>query len=316
MRGSRAIAWAACLAWATAAAEPAAQGERGPTAAPDEFLGGVVAESRVLYPLQVGSWMAESEHRYPDQRLGVSVRYVDNRKQRWIDLYFYPAGPQVARMLEVVAASERESIDMAAREDARAAELGDLAPLTLGGPGADAAGVPAWELGLRYRGEGLASAMLLFARQMYLVKARASAAEPPATVRSLQGELRTFMESVAAQVRIASTGTCWLPARIELVPRLPDPQQALASYRAGDELAAVVLGDRALVAAGQADRATEIAAQLAGSLYPGCVAPELIEPEVPPALREIRIEYRRPQRAPDLRAPPAAGPHAPSRATG
>ena len=78
----------------------------------------------------------------------------------------------------------------------------------------------------------------------------------------------------------------------------------------------MVLGDRALVATGQADRATEIAAQLAGSLYPGCVAPELIEPEVPPALREIRIEYRRPQRAPDLRAPPAASPHAPSRATG
>ena len=97
MRGSRAIAGAACLAWASAAA--AAQEAHGPTAAPDEFLGGVVAESRILYPLQVGSWMAESEHRYPDQRLGVSVRYVDNLKQRWIDLYFYPAGPQVAQML-------------------------------------------------------------------------------------------------------------------------------------------------------------------------------------------------------------------------
>lgn len=314
MRGSRAIAGAACLAWASAAA--AAQEAHGPTAAPDEFLGGVVAESRILYPLQVGSWMAESEHRYPDQRLGVSVRYVDNLKQRWIDLYFYPAGPQVAQMLAAVSASERVSIGLAARAEARTAEFGDLAPLTLGGPGADAAGVPAWELGLRYRGEGLASAMLLFARQMYLVKARASAAEPPATVGSLQGELRAFMESVADRVRIASTGTCWLPARIELVPRLPDPQQALASYRDGDEVAAVVLGDRALVATGQADRATEIAAQLAGSLYPGCVAPKLIEPEVPPALREIRIEYRRPQRAPDLRAPPAASPHAPSRATG
>ena len=141
MRGSRAIAGAACLAWASAAA--AAQEAHGPTAAPDEFLGGVVAESRILYPLQVGSWMAESEHRYPDQRLGVSVRYVDNLKQRWIDLYFYPAGPQVAQMLAAVSASERESIGLAARAEARTAEFGDLAPLTLGGPGADAAGVPA-----------------------------------------------------------------------------------------------------------------------------------------------------------------------------
>ena len=103
-----------------------------------------------------------------------------------------------------------------------------------------------------------------------------------------------------------------------LAPRAADvdfPGLLLAALLCA-EVAAVVLGDRALVATGQADRATEIAAQLAGSLYPGCVAPKLIEPEVPPALREIRIEYRRPQRAPDLRAPPAASPHAPSRATG
>ena len=37
-----------------------------------------------------------------------------------------------------------------------------------------------------------------------------------------------------------------------------------------------------------------LAERLTEALYPGCVAPETINPEVPSTLREIRIEYRTP----------------------
>ncbi|MBO9716085.1 MAG: hypothetical protein J7507_04575 [Pseudoxanthomonas sp.] len=262
-----------------------------------EFLGDVITESRVLYPLLVGGWMAESEHRYAEQRLGVSVRYVDNRKRRWIDVYFYPAGVQSARTLELVAGSERDGISSAAHETGRPVELGALESFTLRPGSAEGAGVPAWRLGLAYPDDTLASAMLLFAHGLYLVKARASAAEPPATVDSLQRELEAFMASVAGQLRIVNTGACWLPARTEIAAALPaaDGDGVLASYRdPGHEVAAVVVDGRVRVAQAEAARAPALAAQLTEVLYPGCVAPETINPDVPPALREIRIEYRSP----------------------
>lgn len=323
---------AACLACASASAgaadattpassTPAPLQTAPSVAAPPvpELLGGLLTESRVLYPLQVGSWVAESEHRFPEQRLGVSVRYIDNRKRRWIDLYFYPAGLQTPNMLAAVAASERDSIALFASQSARAAELGELEQVALArGTAGNGGTVPAWTLGLAYPDEGMASAMLLFAQEMYLVKARASAAQPPATVQSLQSELQDFMQSVAGQVRIASTGACWLPTRIELAQHLPADEQTLAGYRdPGQDTAAAVVGGRVLVAQAQAARAPELALQLTRALYPGCVAPELIEPEVPPSLREIRIEYRLPLDAsPDTRTPFIGSPRAPSRATG
>jgi hypothetical protein len=263
-----------------------------------EFLGDVLTESRVLYPLLVDGWMAESEQRYTEQRLGVSVRYVDNRKRRWIDVYFYPAGVQSTRSLALVAGSEREGIAGAAREAGRAVELGSLEPFALSHAGAQSpGGVPAWRLGLAYPDDRMASAMLLFAHGLYLVKARASAAQPPATVDSLQRELEAFMASVAAQLRIVNTGACWLPARTDIAATLPatDSDEVVASYRdPGRDVAAVVVGDRVRVAQAEAARAPMLAAQLTEALYPGCVAPETIEPDVPPTLREIRIEYRTP----------------------
>lgn len=297
-----------------AIAEPSADAV--PTRIPD-LLGELLVESRVLYPLQVGPWVAVDEHRYEEQRLGVSVRYVDNgRTDRWIDLYFYAGGPQNGHTLALVAGGERDSIAGAARQAGREVRMGTLEPLGLAR--GDAA-VPAWQLGLSYPQERRASAMLLFAQDLYLVKARASAEAAP--VESLQGELRDFMQAVAAQLRIANTGACWLPARTAVVAVLPgaDHESVLASYREPEaaEPAAMVVGDRVLVAQSHAARAAELAAGLTGALYPGCVAPEAIEPEVPPAMREIRIEYRRPSReAQDGRAPAVGRPRAPTRATG
>lgn len=304
---------AAALAVSVSAAEPDATPVQGSVA--PGLLGGLLTESRVLYPLQVGGWVAVSEHRYPEQYLGVSVRYIDNRKQRWIDLYFYPAGLQTPEALALVAASERDGIAQAARQSGRAADVGALEPVALERDAVAGGPVPAWQLGLSYPDERLVSAMLLFTREMYLVKARASAAQPPASVASLQRELQAFMESVAAQVRIASTGACWLPARTGIAAALPGDDAVLASYRdPGSEVAAVVVGDRVLVAEAEAERAPQLAAQLTQALYPGCVAPELIEPEVPRPLREIRIEYRR--AAGDAPVPRVGSPRTPTRGTG
>lgn len=299
------------------AAEADAPAASAPSPVP-ELLGGVLVESRVLYPLWVGAWRAMDEHRYEEQRLGVSVRYLDSSNQRWIDLYFYAGGPQDRQTLALLAAAERESIAGAARQAGREAELGALEPLEL--PRGDGTTLPAWRLGLSYPQERRASAMLLFAHDMYLVKARASAGAP-ASVASVQRELQGFMEAVAMQLRIANTGACWLPGRVEIVAALPDVADGsvLASYRepGREEAAAMVVGDRALVAQPHAARATELATALAHALYPGCVAPEAIEPEVPAALREIRIEYRRPSReAQDSRPPPVGRPRPPMRATG
>lgn len=318
----------ALLAGIPVAAMPAAQteGADAPAAAVPppvpELLGGLLAESRVLYPLRVGAWRAVDEHRYEEQRMGVSVRYVDEGMQRWIDLYFYVGGPQNRQTLALLAASERDAIAGAARQAGREVELGALEPLELArGDG----GVPAWRLGLSYPQEQRASAMLLFAQDLYLVKARASA-DAPASVEALQRELQAFMEPVAAQLRIVNTGACWLPERIAIVatPPAAGHDSVLASYRetgqgepGQGEVAAAVVGDRVLVAQSHAARATELATGLTQALYPGCVAPEAIEPEVPPALREIRIEYRRPTReAQDGNAPPIGRPRPPTRATG
>ncbi|WP_372015533.1 hypothetical protein [Pseudoxanthomonas sp. 10H] len=315
--GWRALALAVSLVPAAAATAAPAQ------PAEPAFLGEVISETRVLYPLLVGGWLAESEQRYAEQRLGVSVRYADNRKQRWIDLYFYPAGVQTAQALALFAGSERDSIAEAARQSGRGVEMGVLEPFTLAAaaPAAgDAREVGAWRLGLQYPDDALASAMLLFPHGLYLVKARASAAQPPATVGSLQRELEAFMASVAGQLRIVNTGTCWLPARVDLAATLPpvDAGEVLASYREpGREPSAVVVGDRVLVAQAEAARAPLLAEQLAGSLYPGCVAPEAIEPDVPPALREIRIEYRRPVDADaPSRGPRIGRPRSPVSGTG
>ncbi|UNK56624.1 hypothetical protein MNQ95_10705 [Pseudoxanthomonas daejeonensis] len=278
-----------------------------------EFLGGVLAESRVLYPLQVGSWVAESEHRYPEQRLGVSVRYIDNGKQRWIDLYFYPAGLQSVQSLALVAGSERDGIADAARQAGREVALGMLEPIELARGGVEGHGVDAaapaagmqqaWKLGLAYPDERVASAMLLFAHDLYLVKARASA--PLSS--PIEDELVRFMQVVAAQLRIVNTGRCWLAARTDIVDALPASghDRVRASYRdPGRDVAAVVVDDRVLVARGEAARAQALAKELTGTLYPGCVAPEAIEPEVPPSMREMRIEYR----APNAVEGPSRGP--------
>lgn len=287
---------------------------------PAPFLGGVLSQSRILYPLQVGPWTAVSEERYRQQEAGVSVRYADRRRQRWLDLFFYPLPVRGEQALAALAISEREGIAASARQRGENLDLGALAPLSLS---IDGGTLPAWELGMRYRDGNRSSAMLLFARDLYVVKARASAMpgelrKTAEDVDSLLGALRAFMQEAAARMRIASTGGCWLPARP--VPALPpaDADEVLASRTgAGGAVLAVALRDRVLVDETESARAAALAAELSAALYPGCVAPEAIEPEVPESLRELRIEYRAPDTVDQpLRGPPVGRPRVPMSGTG
>ncbi|HET6396610.1 MAG TPA: hypothetical protein VFF91_07190 [Pseudoxanthomonas sp.] len=285
---------AAAVAWllALAAAGPAPATERPP------LLGGLLAQSRILYPLRVDGWRAVSEQRYAQQAAGASVRYDNNQKQTWLDLYFYPWSGRGPDALAAVARAERDSIAATARASGRAAELQALERFRL--PTAGAQGTDAWRLALAYPEERRGSAMVVFQHGMYLVKLRASAtgAEPAAVLEAATA----FVAALAPRIRIASTGGCWLPARVELVDGpLPDPLAAhvLASYREGQgPVAAVALADRVLAARSEQARAATLAQALAAALYPGCVAPEAIELDVPADLREIRIEYRAPDADP------------------
>ena len=278
------------LVLATLLAGPATGLAQGPAPSPAPTPAALLQQTRVLYPLEVDGWRAMSEERFDDARFGVAVRYRNG--ERWLDLFVYPAGPAAAAQLHRIAEAERTNILEAAAQSGRRTEPGPLQAIVLpGAQGLDQ--VEAWEMALAYPEQEVGSAMLMFARNLYLVKARASG--PARLARELPQQVRDFMASVSTQLAITSTGACWLPARIRLVDALPDPEgpDVLASYREpGEPPLAVVTAEGLLVApAGQA-RAAELAAMLTAQLFPGCVAPEAIEPQVPAHMREIRIEYR------------------------
>lgn len=290
---SRWRAWiaAAALGWSgsalAAGGAAQAQAAEGP-----RLLGGLLQQTRVVYPLKVGKWRAVGEQRMQEQAHGVSVRYVHG--DAWLDLYIYPGGPMREANLARAAEAERGNIGQAAAQGGRDARLGELQSVHLPGQGGGPP-VPAWVLELEYPGEGLGSAMLLFARNLHLVKARASAPRQHLQPGELPREVQAFMGGISRQLRITSTGDCWLPRRLRVVDTLPDPQapQVLASYSDPEAApSAVVTLGGIEVARAEAGRAEALARMMGDALYPGCVAPEEIEPLVPEGWREIRIEYR------------------------
>ena len=92
----RAVAVALLL---LACASPAmAQDDNAPA---PPFLGGFLKETRIVYPLRIGDWEAQGEHLYDQPELGASVRYRHRgHADRWIDLYFYPAGVLLPERLQ------------------------------------------------------------------------------------------------------------------------------------------------------------------------------------------------------------------------
>ena len=268
------------------------------------FLGGFLKETRVVYPLQVGDWQAQGEHLYEQQELGASVRYVDGtRKDRWIDLYFYPAGALPEGRLERDVDTTLEEIRSSAGRPGgySEVEIGAFEPLsiTLGkGKGKHVVEASSAAMRLVRDGKAYSSAMVMLAMQLYYVKARFSAEESAYSRRQVQKELDRFVAAVIEKSMIRSTGGCWMPLPIlrkDVLERGSAGQ--LATSEKDGALLAVAYADRIEAIDAQSPHATALqllSMQLLGRSFEGCGPPEDMNPAVPAGMRELRLEYTAP----------------------
>jgi hypothetical protein len=270
------------------------------------FLGGFLRESRILYPLAVGEWNAVGEHLYDDQAYGVSVRYAHgDDEDRWIDLYFYPAGVLTQEQFLAVARQEADLIRMAHEQAGHAHfEMGALQAFPLvkataaaRAEAAGAEGIDAQALALGYEVDGKAysSAMTLLLDRLYFVKARYSVEQSKLSRNETLAQLQAFTAQLQSQVTILSTGGCWMPLPIEPLAAVPDAGQVLASHSADGGPSEVLLADRVLARDPQgvgAQALMRMGMAMHGQLFPGCAGAAPVDPVVPGGLREIRLEYR------------------------
>lgn len=268
------------------------------------FLGGFLRETRIVYPLHAGEWKAVGEHLYEQQELGVSVRYMhDKDEDRWIDLYFYPAGVVPEGDFAKIAASEREGLRQA-RIHAGLPEpdMGELRTFSFEQRAEDGKASRkqgfSTDLSFEYEGEHKNSAMTLMLERMYLIKGRFSAPAARLSRKDTRGMLEDFMAQLLSRLTIDSSGECWMPLPIErLADGQPPPGKSLASL--GKEAASKVylLADRVLAPDPDAVEARvmmTLGMMQLGRLFPGCVGSDPVNPVVPEGMREIRLEYRPP----------------------
>lgn len=268
------------------------------------FLGGFLKETRVVYPLRVGEWEARGEHLYEEQELGASVRYADGtHKDRWIDLYFYPAGVLPKSRLEQDIEGTLEGIRSTMGRPGGYSEI-DVAPVkTLNialGSGKEKRVIESGSTSMRLVREGKAysSAMVMLVLDLYYVKARFSAEESVLSRRQVQKQLDRFVTDVVRASTIRSTGDCWMPPPIVQKATLvrDAPGQLVATEKEG-ELSAVAYADR--VEALDASSPEAVVMQfmsmpLSGRYLPGCGAPEDMNSTVPADMRELRLEFNAP----------------------
>lgn len=142
------------------------------------FPGGV-RESRIRYPLQVDAWQAVGEHLFEDPEDGMSVRYAHGaNRDRWIDVYFYPADASSTSGFSAAAQHEADLI----RQAHALAGYGDCdhGPLREFGfrpddaPGSEC--IEGFALDLAYTVDGTvySSAMTLLLQDLHFIKARFS----------------------------------------------------------------------------------------------------------------------------------------------
>lgn len=279
------------------------------------FLGGFLRETRVIYPLRIGDWEAVDEHLYDDQSLGASVRYRNlKHDQRWLDLYFYPAGVIDAKDLDRAMEVQRESLGMAGYgqlelgptrtfryESQPALEVdGKRTERQVGsGRSLDATMV--------YEGVRRNSAMTLQYEQMYFIKGRLSAREDDASRRGLRNSLEEFATAVVPQLEVRSAGDCWQP-----LPIAPMPAGGVPAAEVIMSLDDGAGGKSVLTGAGVwADHPDSNPAKLAmmlgmarmDRLFDGCVATEDLNAPVPEGKRELRLEFHAPEETSDDPAP-------------
>lgn len=304
-----ACAAALLLAAASAVSHPLAAAEAdlaqadGRTEATEEsapFLGGFLKETRIVYPLRVGDWEAQGEHLYDQPELGASVRYQHGKHgDRWIDLYFYPAGMLPPERVDTDAQRTLDELRGLVGQPG-SYEEGDfdaLRTFVIPRDGDDP--IPARSAGMRLvrDGEARHSALVLLVHDLYYVKGRYSVDEDALTRDDTRVQLEGFMADIVRASRIASSGACWRPLPIERSASLPR-DQAVATISGEDgEAIAMLVQDRvlALDPEGPAAHAMMMTGMaLSRRAVPGCVGAEPENPSVPEGSREIRLEYRAP----------------------
>ncbi len=268
------------------------------------FLGGFLKETRVVYPLRVGRWEAKGEHLYEAQELGASVRYADGaHRDRWIDLYFYPAGALPESRLAGDIEGTLEGIRTTVGRPGGYSEI-DIAPVTMRrfnvGTGKQKRSVQAGSTSMRLLREDKAysSAMVMLVVDLYYVKARFSAEESVLSRRQVQKQLDKFTTEVVRAMTIRSTGDCWMPPPIVQKDTLlrDAPGQLIKTEKEG-ALSAVAYADRVEALDATSPEAVVmqfLSMPLSGRHFPGCQAPEDMNPAVPAGMRELRLEFNAP----------------------
>ena len=305
------LAFAMSPAWAEGSA-PARQAQ-GP------FLGGFLKETRIVYPLQVGTWHAQGEHLFENQAYGVSVRYgADDAADGWIDIYFYPAGVLSAQELQRVAQIERDNIAEAQRiAGMPAPDMGELHRFSFDSVWDNGRPRPvdAWaaDLGMTLEGTRYSSVLALMLDHLYFIKGRYSVPSDHLSRRDASKRLEDFMARLAPQLVISSSGGCWMPLPIErLADNQPDPGRTLATM--GKPARHFLLDDRVL--SRDPDSPEALALMMMGMaldhrMFDGCDGPQPQNPVVPDGMREIRLEYRAPEEheapMPGIRPPKVLG---------
>ena len=291
---------------ATEAATPSA----GEVAAADAntsvpFLGGFLRETRILYPLQVGEWKAIGEHLYDQPELGVSVRYVDATEQdKWIDLYFYPAGVISAEEFQKGVAMEREGLRQAhLQQGVPAPEIAALRKFQYDRVmfDGDKEAASGWSTDFEFTldGQRKSSAMSVMLEQLYFIKGRFSAPASKFSRKQTSDALETFMERLLQRLSINSTGACWMPLPIETLKgsQLPPSGEVQMTMDDASGTKVYLLQDRVLAADPTDTMASAmmlLGMEQHGHLFPGCTAPNPEIPVVPADMREIHLEYTAP----------------------
>ena len=167
---------------------------------------GSVRESRIVYPLAVGEWQAVGEHLFEDEEDGVCVRYVHGPdRDRWIDVYFYPAGALThAQFSDAV----RMEVDLIRRAHLQAGhagfDMGRARSFSFRGDDSGAIDGEAFDLSYAVDGVHYSSAMTLLLDRLYFVKARYSIEQARASRRETREQLQTFVAQLQPRVSISN----------------------------------------------------------------------------------------------------------------
>lgn len=291
------------------------------TQAPVPFLGGFLKETRVIYPLRVDDWEAGGEHRYDQAELGVSVRYQQGkRRDRWVDVYFYPAGAVPPSQLDRDVSQTLEGIRTHAGTPGGYQQLAidPVQPFAFElGPSERRQRIEGRSVSLRFEKDGRAyhSAMVLLVKDLYYVKGRFSAQAEAVSRDGVQSQLERMIEALLRETVVVSTGDCWSPPPIAAAAgRLdsmdPNAEGAVASAADHGQASVVAYADRVEAPDPLSPQASSMqpqAASMSGRRAEGCLPAEDLNLEVPPGRREIRIEYRVPRERGDGTTPRLRG---------